>query len=121
MRFTPRQAINPGHPTNAIGALLLGAYLLAVLWQGNLGKLAGAARDDFFGQNGQPAFWRWAAAMLVLVMLANSRRANWLFGPILGVSLVAMLINVANADPQAIQNLRNGLAQLYGYQPSNGG
>lgn len=110
-------ATNPRHPTNAIGALLLGAYLLAVLWQGNLGALASAASQDFFGTNNQPAFWRWGVALLVLVYLAQSRRANWLFGPVLAIALVAMLINAASNNPQVFANLQAGLAQFYGYKP----
>jgi hypothetical protein len=101
-------------------ALMLGGYLAICLYQGNLGALASAAKDDFLGTAAsgnapaQPGFWRWAVALLILVALARSPRTNFLFGPLLIFTLVAMLISTASNQPAAWANINAGIAKLFG-------
>lgn len=106
------QAIATHGGTNAAVALIVGAYLAIALYQGQLGALADAARDDFLGTNGQKPFWRWAAALLILIALAQSPKLNFLFGPMVVFALVAMMIQTAQT--QGLATLNAGIASFFG-------
>lgn len=111
--------------TNAAVALLLGAYLAIVLYQGNLGALATQAKTDFLGgATGtgatQPGFWKWGAAVLILMALAQINAVKPVFGPILAITLVAMLINIASENPQALSNLESGVQSFFSPATSQG-
>lgn len=115
---TPTELATHGG-TNAIVAVMLGVYLIMVVYQGNLGALATAAKQDFLGTSGEPAFWRWAVALLILVALARNPKVNFLFGPLLMFALVGMLINVAGKNPAMLKNLQSGIKSLFqGQNPS---
>ena len=116
---TPQAAATHGG-TNAAIAIILGVYLAIVMYQGNLGSLATAAKHDFLGGNGEQPFWRWAVAVIVLLALARSPKYNFLFGPLLAFALVAMLINVATNNPAMFQNLNTGVATLFGRSATSG-
>jgi hypothetical protein len=123
----------PSIPVNAAVSIFVGAYLVLVFYQGNLGKLAKQLEVDFFGVSpgntgaatasgntvtvggtrGQPAFWRWALALLILLALAQSKKLNFLFGPILALTLTAMLIEIASSQPGAFRSLQTGLKSLF--------
>lgn len=101
--------------TNAMVAVVLAAYLAIVLYQGNLGSLATAAKQDFLGGNNEKPFWRWAAALLILLALAHNPKLNFLFGPALVFVLIAMLINTAQNQPDVFANLNQGVATFFGF------
>ena len=107
--------------TNAAIAVLLGGYLAICLYQGNLGNLAAAARQDFLGDSQHPAFWRWAMALLILMALAKVPAVQPIFGPALVIVLIAMLINSAENHPQQFASLQSGIAALFGRQSAQGG
>ncbi len=77
---------------NAIASLLLAVYLGAVTVQGNAGKLWQAVKVD------APNFIPWLIALLVLVVLYQSRGylgpANALVAAVvIGVALAALLLS----------------------------
>lgn len=114
------------HPTvNPAIAIFVGVYLLVALYQGNLGALATQAKADFLGGtdaqgNATPGFWRWAAALIVLIYLSQNPATSNLFGPLLAITLVAMLINIASTQPGLFQNLNNGIAAFFGRATTTG-
>lgn len=100
---------------NAAAALLLGAYLVVVLANGNLGSLAKQAKYDFITGDAQhPAFWRWGVALLILYSLSRSDKVGDYFAPLLWIALVAMFVWNAQTNSQAWTNLRDGIAYFYG-------
>lgn len=111
---TQATAVATHTPTNAAIALVLGAYLAIVLYQGNLGALATAAKQDFLGGGNEQPFWRWAVAVLILVAVADNPTTKPYFGPLLGFALVAMLINIATTQPTLLNNLNSGVKALFG-------
>lgn len=99
---------------NAAAALILGAYLAIVLYQGNLGALATQAKMDFLGDAQHPAFWRWAIALLILYALAQNKATNFLFAPLLVMALAGMLIEMATTQPATFATLNSQIAAFFG-------
>lgn len=103
------------HPQlNAAVALFLGAYLLVVLYQGNLGPLTNQARQDFIGGANNTGFWRWALAVIVLIMVAQLPPIRPYQNALIGFVFVAMMIRTAENQPGAIGNLQSAISLLFG-------
>ncbi len=100
-------------PVNAIAALLLAAYLLAVVVQCNATQLGRELYTDMFGSGSQRPFWRWALAFTVLAALANIPSLHKLFGPGFLMAVAAMLIQ--QAERGRLGTLNNSIRQLFGY------
>jgi hypothetical protein len=103
--------------TTANGAvlLLLAAFLAVVVYNGNLGYLASALKQDLFTRSqAGPAFWQWAVGLIVLYALAENPNTSQLFGPLLAIALVALLIQLATKQPTLFQNLTSGINRILG-------
>lgn len=115
--YTPLGATSVGFNTDAAASVILAVFLVIAIGQANLGALAQAAKDDFLGTDTARPFWRWAVAVLILMGLANSPKTKPVFGPLLGVVLVAMLIETATHNKQSFANLNGGVKALFGFGP----
>lgn len=135
---------------NAAVALFLGVYLLIVLWQGNLGALVNQARADLIGGSvsanpnpagdhtgtgtpanplvipdttvtptGQP-FWRWALAVIILIMVTELPPVRPYANALIGFVFVAMLIQLESSQPGTFSNLSQTIGQLFGRASSTG-
>ncbi len=102
---------------NAFAAILLAAYLAIVAWQGNIGALFGQIKSDVVGTPQRSGFWKWAIAIVILYWLAENPATNKVFGPLLMVTLLAMLIDIASTQPQAFQNLNRAVATIFSASP----
>jgi hypothetical protein len=105
---------------NGAVLIMLAIYLAAVVYQGNVGDFAKALWADFSGQQPgggktqRPAFWQWALAVLVLYALAQYPETEHLFGPLLGIVIVAMMIQLAVKQPGVFQTLNDSVKALFG-------
>lgn len=114
---TPTVTTNALHPQlNAAVAVFAGAYLLVVMWQGNLGALAAQAKTDLIGgtSSNQPGFWRWALALIILIFITELGPVRPYSGMIIGFVLVAMLIQMESSQPGTFHNLQSSVAILFG-------
>jgi len=101
--------------SNGAVLLLLAVYLGIVIWNGNLGALTSALKQDILQRNSAgPAFWQWLIALIVLYALAKNPATSQIFGPLLGIALVAMLIQLALKNPQSFNALDNNIRYLLG-------
>jgi len=114
VQFTQRTAtIDP--LANGAALLLLAAYLSVVLATGNFSPFLAALKQDLFTRSAAgPAFWQWLIALIVLYALAKNPATSQIFGPLLGVALVAMLIQLALKNPQSFNALDNNIRYLLG-------
>lgn len=84
---------------DSLAGILVGAYLIAVVVNGNSKKLIEISRKD-------AAFWKWAIAFSVLVYLYNIPEIS---GPMAYIIALAFLgLFLSNIDP-----LQKGFADLW--------
>jgi hypothetical protein len=103
-------------PINAAVALMAGTYLIAVWYRGNLGALANQASVDFFGDSSNTPFWRWGAAVLILLAITRSDTGQKYFGGLFAVAIAAMFINTVSNHPAQFAALNAGIRQFFGYK-----
>lgn len=109
----PQAGSNVG---NSAIAIVIGGYILAVMFQGNLGAFGAQLKTDFFGDNAnnKSGFWQWAVATLVLVWIVNLPSIRPYSGALIGLVLVAMLIELETTQPGSFAKLTQSWGTLLG-------
>jgi hypothetical protein len=103
---------------NAMAALAIGSYLGFVTWEGNLGAFGAALKQDFLGDGQHRPFWRWALAVLFLVMFGEISAVKPYFPWVLLLVFAGMFLNLSGSNggtSTGLSNLMNSLKTLYGY------
>lgn len=119
--------IQPPVPTagnatlNSAGAIFAGAYLLIAMYQGNLATLAAQVKADLLGDASHTGFWRWALALLLLIFVTHLGAVRPYSGAIVGIVLIAMLIEMETTQPGTFAKLTQSIATLFGRGQSSTG
>jgi len=107
--------ITKSNSANGLAMIVLAAYLIAVVWRGNLQFFLKTLWQDISGkQTSGRAFWQWGLAVVVLYYLATNDTTEEFFGPFLAIMVVALLIQLAGAQPQLFNNLSTALNKVFG-------
>lgn len=109
-------------PLNGAVALLIGVYLMAVVFQGNGPAFRTAIAADMFGPSPTGhggGFAYWLIAFLILYALATRDTTRWFGGPLFGLALVGMLISLQTNAGSFISNIVN-FAKSPGTAPASG-
>lgn len=108
--------LNPFAPLNSIAEILVGIFVLVVVFNCNLDKFLALLNEDLFGSTNTSGvgFAKWGLALLLVYAIAQIDEFKPLGTRLLAVTIVAMLINVVTKNPQFFTNIQTAFNSFGG-------